>query len=123
MLTAPVSVLNSLDSEHFYRSRSHTTRDSQLHKTARDIVRGITLERPSSAAEQVRQTLQQVDKAGRAKDLERLQTRRWKQGDVYAPHDLSPVEMQKWRNTQRPSVDVFDILAINPLNEWKVIDH
>lgn len=55
---------------------------------------------------------------GRA--LERNQTRDWQQGDVYAPHDLSPAEMKKWRRKQRPSTDAFDALSINPLNQYKV---
>ena len=67
-----------------------------------------------------RKTLESLDKAGRARDLEQLQVRRWKAGDVYAPHDLSPVEMQKWRQRHRSTTDVFDALAINPLHEYKV---
>ena len=60
------------------------------------------------------------DKERRAKGLEALQYRKWKQGDVYAPHDLSPVELKKWRSRSKPTTDVFDVLAINPLNEYKV---
>lgn len=61
-----------------------------------------------------------LDKDRRAKALEALQYRKWKQGDVYAPHDLSAVEMKKWRGRSKPTTDVFDVLAINPLNEYKV---
>ncbi|KAI2269693.1 WD40 repeat-like protein [Ophidiomyces ophidiicola] len=50
------------------------------------------------------------------KHMERYQTREWKTGDVYAPRDLSPGEMRKWRARQSPSIDVFDVLAINPLH-------
>ena len=64
--------------------------------------------------------LNALDKSRRAKELEKLQTRRWKSGDVYAPHDLSPEEMMKWRRKSQPSRDIFDILAINPLDEFKV---
>ena len=67
-----------------------------------------------------RKTVESLDKAGRARDLEQLQVRRWTAGDVYAPHDLSLVEMQKWRQRQRSTTDVFDALAINPLHEYKV---
>ncbi|KZF20082.1 ribosomal protein S18 [Xylona heveae TC161] len=55
----------------------------------------------------------------RAQDLERQQTRRWKQGDVYAPHDLTPAEMQKWRKRTRPTMDAFDALGMNPLDHYK----
>ena len=57
----------------------------------------------------------------RSKGLEKLQVRKWKTGDVYSPRDLSAGEMRRWRNSpRRPNRDVFDILDINPLNEWKV---
>jgi len=49
-------------------------------------------------------------------------TRRWNAGDVYAPHDLSGVEMSKWKQIQqkgRPKRDVFDILRINPVEHYK----
>ncbi|KAL8710819.1 MAG: hypothetical protein Q9220_004622 [cf. Caloplaca sp. 1 TL-2023] len=68
----------------------------------------------------------------RAADLERNIHRRFRPGDIYAPHDLSSTEQQKWRarnnnsiNAARsagaatPDRDVFDHLAINPLNEYK----
>lgn len=75
---------------------------------------------PQERIENRRKTAESLDKAGRARDLEKLQVRRWKAGDVYAPHDLSSVEMQKWRKRHRSTTDVFDALAINPLHEYKV---
>ncbi|KAL9614227.1 MAG: hypothetical protein Q9167_001248 [Letrouitia subvulpina] len=62
--------------------------------------------------------------------------RRWQAGDVYAPHDLSEVETLKWRAAQQggggtgPSRlkmrrgrrqwgDAFDVLALNPISEYK----
>jgi len=62
----------------------------------------------------------EIEKSGRARDLERQQFRRWKPGDVYAPHDLSSVEMAKWRVRKAGGKDVFDMLGINPLLEYKV---
>ena len=98
--------------------RSQQAKNSEMHKLTQRMAVGIgSAGRGKSSA---RTTLEEVEKAGRAKDLERRQTRRWKQGDVYAPHDLSAIEMQKWSKRTQPSVDVFDILAINPINEWKV---
>jgi small subunit ribosomal protein S18 len=55
-----------------------------------------------------------------ARDLTKQITRRWRAGDVYAPHDLSPVEMMKWRKRGKPQTDVFDVLELDPLVEWKV---
>ncbi|KHN96602.1 Ribosomal protein S18 [Metarhizium album ARSEF 1941] len=45
--------------------------------------------------------------------------RRWEAGDVYSPHDLSPVEMQKWRKRSLRSNDVVDALGIRPLDMYK----
>jgi small subunit ribosomal protein S18 len=47
-------------------------------------------------------------------------TRRYKPGDVYAPHDLSGVEMTKWKKRDRPIYDVFDVLDMNPLEHYRV---
>ncbi|KAJ5097538.1 hypothetical protein N7456_008259 [Penicillium angulare] len=54
-----------------------------------------------------------------SKALERFQTREWKSGDVYAPHDLSPAEMKKWGQRKAPNRDAFDALNLNPLNLYK----
>ncbi|PSK46324.1 ribosomal protein S18 [Elsinoe australis] len=55
-------------------------------------------------------------------DLERQMTRWWKEGDVYAPHDLSGAEMSKWKLPKargKQSRDVCDILQLNPLDHYK----
>lgn len=41
---------------------------------------------------------------------------------MYAPHDLSGVEMAKWKRLRRkpkPKHDVLDQLGINPLHHYK----
>ena len=68
----------------------------------------------------MRQGLVDVQKNNRALDLERQIHRKWKAGDVYAPHDLSSIEMDKWRKRRPRERDVFDQLGINPLHEYKV---
>lgn len=50
----------------------------------------------------------------------RQMARRWRIGDVYAPHDLSPAEQRKWRVGKRPAVDVVDMLGFNPVDNYKV---
>lgn len=55
-----------------------------------------------------------------ATDLTKQIPRRWKAGDVYAPHDLSSAEMQKWKKRGRPEIDAFDLLDMNPIEEYKV---
>ncbi|OJD30545.1 mitochondrial 37s ribosomal protein rsm18 [Diplodia corticola] len=67
---------------------------------------------PSTAAE--------VDFMRLRGELEGQMQRRWQAGDVYSPHDLTGVEAKKWRRTKRiPSLDAFETLALNPLNEYK----
>lgn len=55
-----------------------------------------------------------------AEALTRQIRRRWRAGEVYAPHDLSPQEMKKWKSRKTPDYDVFDILNMNPIDEYKV---
>ena len=57
---------------------------------------------------------------GESRALERFQTRDWKAGDIYAPHDLSPAEMKKWGKRKSPARDAFDALNLNPLSLYKV---
>ena len=56
----------------------------------------------------------------RASNFSKMVTRRWKPGDVYAPHDLSDVEMMKWRQRSKPTHDAFDVLDMNPLDHYRV---
>jgi small subunit ribosomal protein S18 len=53
-------------------------------------------------------------------DYLRQMPRRWQAGDVYSPHDLSPIEMQKWRKRSVRNSDVIDALGIKPLDMYKV---
>lgn len=83
--------------------------------------------RESAAGTQRRQsrpqTIADLQKSYNRKDLEQQVTRRWKVGDVYAPHDLSGVEMAKWRKPRRKGRggrDVLDLLGVKPLDEYKV---
>ncbi|KAM0254216.1 hypothetical protein ACHAP5_000202 [Fusarium lateritium] len=59
-------------------------------------------------------------------DFLKQMPRRWQAGDVYSPHDLSPVEMQKWRKKSVRNNDVIDALGISPLDMYKnfsLIEH
>ena len=47
-------------------------------------------------------------------------TRRWKKGDVYAPKDLSPVEMRRWKGFLTPQVDIVDVMGFNPVDNYRV---
>ncbi|KAI9048477.1 hypothetical protein LZ554_007312 [Drepanopeziza brunnea f. sp. 'monogermtubi'] len=68
--------------------------------------------RPSSATEDYKNVL-------RGQDLSKQITRRWKAGDIYAPHDLSEVEMAKWKRRGKPQYDVFDVLNLNPMEHYR----
>lgn len=65
-------------------------------------------------------TVQELDNAKKASDLSRHIARRWKAGDVYAPHDLSAAEAAKWKKRAAPKHDVFDLLDFKPLENYKV---
>ncbi|KAG0160212.1 hypothetical protein PDIDSM_7739 [Penicillium digitatum] len=56
---------------------------------------------------------------GESRALERYQTRDFKAGDIYSPHDLSPAEMKKWGKRQSPQTDAFDALNLNPMDLYK----
>lgn len=60
------------------------------------------------------------------KDYEMQMTRRWRTGDVYAPHDLSGIEMAKWKKVRRKGKsrwDVLDQLGMDPREYYKVRHH
>ncbi|EFX03098.1 37S ribosomal protein [Grosmannia clavigera kw1407] len=69
--------------------------------------------------EQSRSTLERMAERKVSEDYARQMPRRWRAGDVYAPHDLSAAEMAKWRRPSRTTADVVDILGINPLDEYR----
>lgn len=65
-------------------------------------------------------TVQDLKNHNLKKDLTKQITRRWRAGDVYAPHDLSGVEMMKWKRRSQPDHDVFDIINFNPEEHYRV---
>ncbi|KAH9807356.1 mitochondrial 37S ribosomal protein RSM18 [Teratosphaeria destructans] len=99
---------------------------STRNTTAFDLAANFV--RESSAGRQARDSasqLRDIERTYNRKDLEGQLPRRWKSGDVYAPHDLSGVEMSKWKKLSRKprtsskGRDVLDQLGINPLKEYK----
>ncbi|KAF3058010.1 hypothetical protein GL218_05509 [Daldinia childiae] len=55
----------------------------------------------------------------KAEDYLRQLPRRWRTGDIYAPHDMSSAEMTKWRRTQARKKDLVDILGLRPLDMYR----
>ena len=66
-----------------------------------------------------------LEKSSKSKKVSALEihqhnARKWKPGDVYAPHDLSAAEMKRWMYKRPGTTDAFDVLGIDPLKEYKV---
>ncbi|TFB06597.1 hypothetical protein CCMA1212_001080 [Trichoderma ghanense] len=92
------------------QSNSGDAATSMLHRLKRD---GQSTLRNKQA--QIEQLRNQKNSA----DYLRQMPRRWEAGDVYSPHDMSPVEMQKWRKRSPRKADVVDALGIRPLDMYK----
>ncbi|CAK7230757.1 hypothetical protein SBRCBS47491_007696 [Sporothrix bragantina] len=69
--------------------------------------------------ERRRSTLERMAERKVSEDYARHMPRRWNQGDVYAPHDLSPNEARKWKKAAQPMEDIVDMLGINPMDEYR----
>ncbi|GKT60311.1 ribosomal protein S18 [Colletotrichum tofieldiae] len=93
----------------------------QVHSA--DRIRGIINKggkaRMEGAAARKRTMLESLREKKVSDDYVKQMPRRWRAGEVYAPHDLSPVEMEKWRKSKRPNIDVIDLLGINPLDHYR----
>ncbi|OCK83710.1 ribosomal protein S18 [Lepidopterella palustris CBS 459.81] len=62
----------------------------------------------------------QLEQSMKRGQFEQQMWRKWKSGDVYAPHDLTGSEQAKWKRTKTtPKMDAFDVLKLNPINEYK----
>ncbi|KAF2996423.1 hypothetical protein E8E13_002964 [Curvularia kusanoi] len=76
------------------------------------MARNLGLNRPSQSREMV--------ESERREQFQRQIYRKWQAGDVYSPHDLTGSEMKKWKfGRKKPQQDAFDVLGINPVNEYK----
>lgn len=110
-LTDPTSTSTSTINK-FSPSAKQAFAESLVDKTARSA----SSLRAKTHAEDMRDRLESLQ---RAREIRKQMSRRWKPGDVYSPHDLSPVEQTKWRRVKRTEHDVFDELAMDPLAQWK----
>jgi small subunit ribosomal protein S18 len=62
-----------------------------------------------------------VIESARKQDYANQIYRKWNEGDVYAPHDLTGAEQKKWKlGRKTPQTDAFDVLGMNPITEYKV---
>lgn len=97
------------------RSQSHPANAAPQKLSPEAFARqSLPLAKPRSSAEE-------MEAFARTEDYTKHMYRRWKSGDVYAPHDLSGPEQKKWKfGRTTPQSDAFDVLGINPINEYKV---
>ena len=86
--------------------------------SSRQRYRGNTPRTPSQYNSQ--RTQEDLAKHKQALEITKQISRRWKTGDVYAPHDLSAAEMRKWKQRGVPRDDVVDVLGLKPVEEYKV---
>ncbi|KAI1402534.1 ribosomal protein S18 [Hypoxylon fuscum] len=79
----------------------------------------VMYEQLRSSRERIQSLDDEIRDNNRNDDYARQMTRRWNVGDVYAPHDLSPAEMGKWRRNQARKKDLVDILGLRPLDMYR----
>jgi hypothetical protein len=67
-------------------------------------------------------TLAQLGARELEQNLRKKLGRRWKEGDVYGPYELGPVEQQKWMQMKQAGRDrdVFQVMRKSPLSFYKV---
>ncbi len=85
-----------------------------------DLLRTRHAARVALRAEERARNLDRLRRQQVSEAYLRRMPRRWQRGDVYAPHDLSPEEAARWRKPVTRSVDIMDILGVNPLDEYRV---
>lgn len=77
--------------------------------------------RPSEASHT--RAMEELAKAGGERAVLNQMPRKWKEGDIYAPHDLTIGEAKKWKQiVRRPEKDCFDMLGKNPMLFYKVFE-
>ncbi|KPM35045.1 hypothetical protein AK830_g11520 [Neonectria ditissima] len=116
--------LSSLNSSSSYNSRPAQGRGAGVDAAARLLDRHKA--RSDAYVREKTAQMEFIKSQKNSNDYLRQMPRRWQAGDVYSPHDLSPIEMQKWRKRSLRNSDVVDSLGINPLDMYKnfsLIEH
>ena len=112
-----LTTLGERRSQNTAQPQTPTTDAERKNKGMHELVSKFSQQRSLG---RTADTLATVETIERLKLVERQMARPWKKGDVYSPHDLTPVEMKKWRRKNALPKDAFDATAINPIDEWKV---
>ncbi|KAK3360128.1 ribosomal protein S18 [Lasiosphaeria hispida] len=66
-----------------------------------------------------RRVVQEMAQSSETDSYVKMIARRWKKGDTYAPRDLSPVEMRRWKHWNESTSDAVDLLGFNPLDNYR----
>ncbi|KAF3353595.1 hypothetical protein VdG1_08262 [Verticillium dahliae VDG1] len=84
-----------------------------------NLVRGGKFAQSEAQLARKRFELQQLRERKTSDDYMKQMPRKWKTGDVYAPHDMNPHQLARWKKKTAPKRDVTDLLSLNPLDMYK----
>ncbi|KAG7115648.1 37S ribosomal protein RSM18 like [Verticillium longisporum] len=90
-----------------------------LRRLARPLSTTPALSRTEAQLARKRFELQQLRERKTSDDYMKQMPRKWKTGDVYAPHDMNPHQLARWKKKTAPKRDVTDLLSLNPLDMYK----
>ncbi|KAI1363081.1 ribosomal protein S18 [Xylaria arbuscula] len=111
-IKSSTSSMLSIDSSHTSGGIADAT------KLAGDVYRNMPKTRRNSPAGRQRIS-EELGKRNVNADYMRQLPRRWRAGDVYSPHDMSPSEVAKWRKTTARRQDLVDLLGLRPLDMYR----
>ncbi|KAL9943246.1 hypothetical protein D7B24_009607 [Verticillium nonalfalfae] len=84
-----------------------------------NLVRGGKFAQSEAQLARKRFELQQLRERKTSDDYMKQMPRKWRTGDVYAPHDMNPHQLARWKKRTAPKHDVTDLLSLNPLDMYK----
>ncbi|KAH6709953.1 hypothetical protein VD0002_g2946 [Verticillium dahliae] len=84
-----------------------------------NLVRGGKFAQSEAQLARKRFELQQLRERKTSDDYMKQMPRKWKTGDVYAPYDMNPHQLARWKKKTAPKRDVTDLLSLNPLDMYK----
>lgn len=85
-----------------------------------DIFDSLSMKRRTQTPNGERKVLGELQGKNVSENYQRQMPRRWREGELYAPHDLSEVEAAKWRKMTSVQRDLVDLLGLRPLDMYSV---
>ncbi|KAK7952187.1 mitochondrial 37S ribosomal protein bS18m [Apiospora aurea] len=112
--SSPASSMLNLDSSNSKRGGTGAT------EGVSDLFTKFTAKHRTQTPEGERRVQVLGDLKGKnvSEDYMRQMPRRWREGELYAPHDLSEVEAAKWRKMTNVQRDLVDMLGLRPLDMY-----